>query len=617
MRSVKKHLIIAGMLLAFAVVLITVPAVLTAAEKEEVPSWDWKGKEPVWWKFGKDYYPTKPVRGGTFRGASGVYIGLMNPNHWPVNDWVTIGYFHEKLIYTDANYKPTIPWMAASWEFINPTTVIMKLKKGIEFTDDSPFNAETVKYQMDWIKDKSNGAWSRAWIAELDSTDVVDEYTVRFNLRNPWAGFAGNMSNVPGYVMSAKALKADRALIMSEKLIKKLKKAQAKAVKAEKKASAGGATEKVKTKAKKARDKANKIAAELAPLKELAKGAKKYDQNPVGSGPYMVDEAKPGNYLKLKRNPNWWFGQSIGRPDMPYYDDWIITVIPDQSIRLANFRAGKLHSLGIGGEQFEMVKNDKNIQIARSPGNAWYGLSFNTVAGPCKDIRVRKAVTHAIDKKAIIYGILFGLGFEASGPYPGVHWAHNPNLKPTKYDPELSKKLLAEAGYKKGLTIEGFISSGTVSWTEAIQAMLAKVGIKWKVDYLDGPAGDDRRNNLEFELQGGGYTWIYDPDLMATAMFHSEGNFNRGRYVNPKLDELILKGRSETDPEKRLKIYWEIEKIVVDDYSDVFVYWPEWITVRHKVIGGYNFDLHMSGQEAAWWSHPTWFKDGKGKVTKK
>jgi peptide/nickel transport system substrate-binding protein len=616
----KKRWIIISVLLAFAAVLITVPAVLTADEKEEVPSWDWKGKEPVWWKWGNDYWPTKPVRGGTFRVARANYIGLMNPNHWPVYDWGTMELIHEKLIYPDAQLRPTVPWLAKSWEFINPTTVIMKLRKGVEFTDGSPFNADVVKYNIEWIKDKSNGAFSRAWLAEINSVDVVDDYTVRFNLRSPWAGFAGNMSYAPGFVMSAKALKEDKALIMAEKLEKKLKRLEAKAEKAEKAAAGSGATEKEKKKAKKARAKVDAIAAELAPLKEMARNAKKYDTNPVGSARYTVHEAKPGNYLKLKRNPNWWFGQSIGRPDMPYFDYYLVTVIPDESIRLANFRAGKLHMLWIGGAQYNLVKNNKNISITKWPGHSWYGLTFNTVKGPCKDIRVRKAITHAIDRKALIHGILFGLGFEASGPYPGFHWCHNPNLKPREFDPELSKKLLAEAGYENGLTIKGHVtgtSSQTVAWNEAIQAMLGNIGIKWEVEFLDLAAATDRLNNLEFEMRDGAYTFIQDPDLMATAYYHSEGNWNRGRYVNPRIDELVLKGRVATDMEKRSKIYWEIEKILYDDYADVFTFWPIWVNIRHKVVTGYNNDLHIAGNKGYQMSHPEWFVDGQGKVTRR
>ena len=74
------------------------------------------------------------------------------------------------------------------------------------------FNAEGLKYQMDWIMDPKNGAWTRAWMEPVASVEVVDTYTVKWHFKRPWAGFLGVMSNVPGYVISAKALKADVAL---------------------------------------------------------------------------------------------------------------------------------------------------------------------------------------------------------------------------------------------------------------------------------------------------------------------------------------------------------------------------------------------------------------------
>ena len=618
MSLTKKRLIITGMLLVFATMLFALPTVLSAAENEEITKWDWKGNTPDWWKWDDSYWSkSKPVRGGYFRTASSYYIGLMNPHHWPVNDWVAIVDIYNRLLAPDGSTMPSVPFMCESWSFVKPTEVIMKLRRGIQFTDGSTFNAESVKYQMDWIQDKSNGAWTKTWIQELDSTEIVDEYTVRFKLKSAWVGFSGTMANIPGLMVSAKALQAEKALIQSEKLARKLKKAEAKALKSEKAARADGATEKKKAKAVKDRKKADKLAAQLAPLKEQAKGATKVDTHPVGSGPYMLEEAKPGNYLKLQRNPNWFFGKTIGRPDMPYFDGLIYMVIPDASIRLANFRAGKIHQLSITGEQYDMVRGDKNINIYRKPASQWWGLGFNTVKGPCKDIRIRKAVTHAIDVKPLLDGIGFGLGFLANGPYPYTHWANNPNLKPAKYDPELSKKLLAEAGYEKGLVLKGHQNSSTTAITVAMQSMLKKVGIDWQVEYLDGPAATDRQKNLEYDLAGAGYIFIFDPDLLATAMYAPEGLLNNGRYNNPEVVALIKAGRLEFNQEKRQQIYWELVRVLREDYADAWMAFPEWVTISHRVQHGHNPEFAIKGGDAYYTTHLNWFIDGKGEVKNK
>ena len=150
--------------------------------------------------------------------------------------------------------------------------------------------------------------------------------------------------------------------------------------------------------------------------------------------------------------------------------------------------------MGVDKSQYQIIKNDPNIVTHLSTWPHVQALRFNTQQGPCKDIRIRKAVSHAIDRKALVAGIQFGLAEPASSMYPGKHWCHNPNLKPVPYDPELSKKLLAEAGFPKGLSLSGYMSNlpTDVALAEAVKNMLAQVGISWKVDTLDSVAASDR-----------------------------------------------------------------------------------------------------------------------------
>jgi ABC-type transport system substrate-binding protein len=565
-------------------------------------------------EWGTKYWPTKPVRGGIANSAGPLYIGLMNPNHWPVNDWVTIGFMYEKLIYTDGNYRPTVPWLAESWKYLNEVTVVMKLRQGVQFHDGSPFNAESVKYQMDWIMDAKNGAWSRAWMEPVASVEVMDAYTVKWHFKRPWAGFLGIMANVPGYVMSAKALKADAALRDSKQLAGQVEKEKKNVADAEKEVAAatGDASEKAKAKLETARKKLAALEEDYKKSSALAAGAKEFDNNPVGTGPYMLEEGNPGNYVKLKRNPTWWFAKFIGR-DMPYFDGWKISVIPDPSVRLANLRAGKLDTMAVDPSQYPMIKNDRSLQLYVYPVNHVVGMRFNTQEGPCKDIRVRKAISHALDRKALIAGVDFGLGRPASCMYPGDHWCHNPKLKPVTFDPELSKKLLAQAGYKNGLTVKGYMANTPASTTlaEAIKAMLVKVNVTWKVELLDPAAINEKLRKVDYDFAGGGWTWIYDPDLMATGLFHPDGGFNYGRSNNEKAIALIEAGRKEVDFDKRTKIYQELEKVVYDNYEDAWLWWPMDRTVFRKNVMGWNNDMYLKMRESQYYSHPMWFKGGK------
>ncbi|MBL7176313.1 MAG: ABC transporter substrate-binding protein [Desulfobacteraceae bacterium] len=615
----KKQLVWLCALGAILLLALAAPLSMTVMAEEGKSTWVWNKEHPKpnWWTWGSDFETNKPVRGGYLRTSATKYIGLMNPNHWPVNDWVAMTYIYEMMIYNDGEFKPTVRWLADSWQYPDPLTCIMKLRKGVKFHDGTSFNAESFKYQIDWIMDKKNGAWSRGWIAPVKSIEVVDEYTVKWHFKKSWGSFLGIMANVPGYVMSKKALEGDVALRESAKLSDKMKTAKKKLAKEEKKAQkaqavGGEKARKAMAKAEKARKKAAKLEKEYAKWAAKAKGHIKTDVNPVATGKYMLEEGKPGNYLKVKRNPNWWFGKTIGHPDMPYLDGILITVIPDPTVQLANLRAGKIDSMGIDVSQYNLVKNDPNLNIYVYPGNHQMALRFNLTSGPCKDIRIRKAVAHALDRKAIIAGVLFGLGIESSCMYPNVHWGHNPNLKPVSYDPELSKKLLAEAGYSKGLTLKGYMSN--LNWAkntgEVVKEMLVNVGINWEYDSLDSAATSDRMKNLEYDLAQGGWAWILDPDLMATGLFHPDGGFNYGRSDNKPVIELIEKARAEVDQSKRQKMYWEIERLLYENCEDAWLWWPKSVTAFRKNVLGWNHKLYLAGREGFWFSHCRWFKDG-------
>jgi len=616
MKGNKNALIgVIGVTLILQLLAFTLPGIA-----EQGPGKVWTGKEPVptWWTWGDDFEKNKPVRGGYFRTANPLYIGLMNPNHWPVNDWVAMTYFYEMLIYNDGQFKPTVPWLAESWEYTDPLTCVMKLRQGVQFHDGTPFNAESLKYQIEWIKDRQNGAWSRAWIEPVKSIEAVDEYTVKWTFTKPWGSFLGILANVPGYAISKQALENDVVIKQAAKLTGKAKKAKKKIVNLEEKAKkaeaeGGEAAEKAKAKLEKARQKAADLEVQAAEMAAKAEGLKKTDVQPVGTGKYMLEEGSPGNFLKLKRNPNWWFGKAIGKPEMPYFDGILINIIPDPSVRLANLRAGKIDSMYVEESQYNLIKNDPNLNVYVYPLNWQASGRFNTTKGPCKDIRVRKAISHAIDRKAIIAGVTFGLGIEASCMYPESHWGHNPDLKPVKYDPELAKELLAEAGYADGLTVKGYMGNTATLQTiaEAIKNMLAQVGVNWKVDILDPAAISERMRSIDYDFAQGGWNWILDPDLMATGLFHPEGGFNFGRSNNEKAIPLIEAARKEIDQDKRQKMYWEIEKAVYDNYEDAWLYWPQAMTVFRKNVLGWNQELYLQGREGFWFSHCRWFKDGK------
>ncbi len=580
------------------------------------PIWAEKKSSP--WENWDHYKQEKPVRGGYFRIAAGIDVGLLNPNHWPVMDWGLIASIYEKLLSTDGIFRE-VPWLLESYNYLDARNIILTVRKGVTFTDGSVFNAKTLKYQLDWIQDKGNGAWSRAWLKPLLSTTIVDEYSVKLTFNKSWGSFLGIIASVPGYAISSKVLQADIDIKEAKQLAKKAKKAKKKVKKTEKKAKAaaekgGEAAEKAAAKAKKAREQAVKLEEQAKAAAAKAEGLKKSDNNPVGTAKFMLEDRNPGNWIKIKRNPDWWYGKTVGHPDMPYMDGVIRTIIPDPSVQLANFRAGKIDVLYIAKADYEKLRNDKQIKIYKPNLNWSVGLRFNHTRKPFNDIRVRKAVSHAIDRKALIQGLEFGIAREASNFFPDDHWAHNPNLKPVSYQPELSKKLLVEAGYPDGLVIKGHLGNdtGSVNMAEAVKAMLKKVGVTWAVETLSPAAVDDRIKNLEYDLAGNTYMYMFEPDLCVTNFYHPSGGWNAGRTNNKPVVELIEKGREETDFAKRQAIYWEIERLLDESYEDIYLWWPVVLVAYSKHIRGYVFEGGAQTHKEIWGeTHPFWFKDGK------
>lgn len=493
----------------------------------------------------------KPVRGGTLRLAAPQYIGFMNPNRWPVNDWVNMAFIHQKLLVTDGAYRPTVPFVAESVVRESPTSALVTLRDGIRYHDGTPLNAEALKDQIAWIREPANAAFTISWLANLDTVEVVTPLKLRWKFKQPWAAFEGNLANVPGYMLSPKALKAD---------------------------------------------------------------AKRFETvDPKGIGPYMVEDASPGNYLRLKRNPDYWLGKVLGRPDMPYHDGILISVIPDPAIRLASFRAGKLDILGLDKSQYATVKDDKTFDTYVIPVNTTIGLRINAVKGPCADIRVRRAIRHAVDVKALIQGTQRGLGRIASGLFPGDHWAHNPDLKPAEFNPQLAKSLLAQAGLDKGLDIKGYVDNSTASVevSQAIKYMLAQVGINWQVDALSPVAADARRKSLDWDMASGGWVYIYDPDLPMTGLYSPKGSFPEGRADSPARTAMIEAARQEASPDKRQVMYRELEKLTNDDASDLWLWWEESATAYQKWVRGYDNKALVAHKESYFVTHTTWFANGK------
>jgi len=325
------------------------------------------------------------------------------------------------------------------------------------------------------------------------------------------------------------------------------------------------------------------------------------NKHPVGTGPFRFLEWKTGEKTVFAANPDYFEGK-------PYLSRVITRVIPDPATMFLELKAGGIDMMGLTPLQYTRQTGTAEF---RGSFNKYRYLSFGyTYLGfrldhPLfRDRRVRQAFAHAVNKKEIIDGVLFGLGKEATGPYKPGTWVYNPDVKRYPYDPAKAKDLLAAAGWKDGdgdgvLEKEGRKFSFTVltnagnesrAKTAAIlQQNLAAVGVKMEIRTLEWAAFiNEFVDKRKFDAVILGWSIPQDPDLYDIWNSKKTGpkELNFVGFQNAEVDRLIEEGRRTFDLEKRKKAYFRIQEILAEEQPYVFLYYPDALPAVHNRIHG-------------------------------
>lgn len=168
----------------------------------------------------------------------------------------------------------------------------------------------------------------------------------------------------------------------------------------------------------------------------------KVDQEPIGTGPYYLVQYQKDAIVRFRAFPEYYQGKAA-------IDDLVFAITPDASVRWAKLQKGECHVMAYPNPaDIEAMKKNPNVTLLSQPGlNIGY-LAWNTTKKPLDDVRVRKALNMAIDKKGLVEAVYLDTGVPAINPIPPTQWSYNENIKDDPYDPEAAKKLLADAGVK-------------------------------------------------------------------------------------------------------------------------------------------------------------------------
>ena len=431
----------------------------------------------------------------------------------------------DRLVQTDEKQR-LLPGLAVSWKPLNDTTWEFKLRKGVKWHDGSPFTADDVIFTFDRAPKVPNSPSSFALYTKKKTLKKIDDHTLHIITEKPYPLMANDVCTIN---------------IVSRK---------------------------------------------------YGEGATTGDYNSgkatIGTGPYKFVEWVPADRLVFVKNPDYWGPKA-------QFDKLTFKPIRSDPTRVAALLAGDVDMIDVvPTADIAKLEKSPNVVVSQGVSNRVIYLHldhdrdnspFITGTGgknPLKDLRVRKAISKAINRPAIVERVMEGVALPAGQLLPEGFFGVSPNLKAEPYDPEGAKKLLAEAGYPNGfgLTLHGpndrYINDHKIC--QAIGQMLTRIGIKTQVETMPrsvffskaSRGGPNKTPAFSFILVGwgAGTGEASSPlkSLLATwDKSKGMGASNRGRYSNPEFDKLVAHALATVDDAKREVILQKATEIAIGD----------------------------------------------------
>lgn len=331
---------------------------------------------------------------------------------------------------------------------------------------------------------------------------------------------------------------------------------------------------------------------------------------PCGTGPYTMKEYNPSERLVVVRNPNYRV------KGLPKLDGITWLPVPENASRAAMLRTGEAAFIQpMPVEQVRDVRNDPNLNLVVVPSIMARYLSINTVQKPFDDVRVRQAVSLAINRDALCKVAFSGFARPATGPIPPQVPSAAEFGKP-EYNPQRARELLKEAGYPNGFTTKlwsGYNNTTAVKAIQFIQQQLAQVGIRTETRVLE--AGQRvslvESNKVPSESPNRLYYigWsnsTVDPDWALRPLFDSRETpprlANEAYYANPRFDELVDLAVAEPDAEKRDALYREAQELLWKEVPAAFLVFEDNTAASSVHLKNFHAlpDMGFEFYEAEW-----------------
>jgi peptide/nickel transport system substrate-binding protein len=317
----------------------------------------------------------------------------------------------------------------------------------------------------------------------------------------------------------------------------------------------------------------------------------------IGTGPFVLKDFTPKAKYDYVKNASYWANGTDGKP-LPYLDGFTQVIIPDEGARVSALRAGQLDftDLLVDNLALELLKSNTALVSEKFPGNFSVMTRLNVKEKPLDDVRVRQAMSLALDRQAIANALGGGTGIvNAAIPTALTDWAvpvaELPNFKT---DVAKAKELLAQAGYAGGLKLTAILQRSPQNRTimlEAMQAQLKTVGIDLTLQFVESAELQKRRVDRNYQLLGDNLTPSAEPDTYTWIEYHSKSSGNVGNYNDAALDALLDKGRATTDPAERKKVLRDVQLKLAELQFILTTGDPYYHSVFQPYVKGFRFSF--------------------------
>lgn len=505
--------------------------------------------------------PAEGVPGGTIVVGVRTDFGGFNP---VTNTDIITAEVNNFALYTPLiRYDEELnvePYLAESWVLEGDTAVVFRLRQDVRWHDGEPVTAEDVVFTFDLAKDPSTASLlASAFLSEVERAEALDPYTVRFDFTRPFA----------------QALESFWWPPVPRHLLEGVEPSELR----------------------------------VAP----------FNRSPVGSGPYRFVEWRANDRLVLERNPD--FPPELGGPPLP--DRIFFRVVPEAPTMLAELVTGGVQvDLPVIPEQAREIESRPALELHAFPGRAVYYLGWNTRRAPFDDARVRRAMTFAVDRQAIIDALLAGYGSPAVSPIPP--WSPlEPGVEPSPHNPAAAVELLEEAGWitvgpdgirrdasNRPLRFTLLTSDAPLNRAivEVVQAQLREVGAEARIQVMEFQTLLSLHRSRDFD--GVLTTWVLDNFQVSSApnaLFHSRwaevaGSANRSSVADARLDELIERGSAATDAMEARAIWGEFTERLQEVQPFTFLFWLDELAASQATVQGVRMDPRGElVRIAEWW----------------